>query len=151
MDKSPQQMRCTLGLLERFDILRYTIDVSGMEWYEMGGTRRARTKETDDHPRYKMIISYDTHPESQAEYQQFVMEEFVPQLQEMGVYMLEVWHTAYGDYPVRMISFVTEEYSTIRSLFESEEWQELEAQLLSFVSNYSIKVVRYRPGFQFAR
>ncbi|GAB4470903.1 MAG: hypothetical protein Kow00124_07490 [Anaerolineae bacterium] len=102
-------------------------------------------------PRYKMIVTYDMTPESQAEYQQFILGEFVPQLQEMGVYMLEVWHTVYGDYPMRMISFVTEEYSTIRSLFESEEWEELEAQLLSFVSNYSVKVVRYRPGFQFTR
>ena len=44
-----------------------------------------------------------------------MISEMVPAMQEMGVYMTEAWHTAYGEYPIRMVSFVSEEIETIRS------------------------------------
>ncbi len=102
-------------------------------------------------PRYKMIILYDILPTSHDSYFQFVMGEFVPALQEMGVYMTEVWHTGYGDYPLRMTSFVTEDSTVIRDLLESKRWQELEGQFMTYVRNYSRKIVEYRRGFQFTR
>jgi len=100
-------------------------------------------------PRFKMVVAYDIRPSNQEEYYQFVMGRFVPALQDMNVFMTEAWHTAYGEYPTRMISFVVEEYNTLNDVLESEEWADLEAELLSYVRNYSMKVIKYRPGFQF--
>ncbi|HEC22322.1 MAG TPA: hypothetical protein ENI95_05330 [Chloroflexi bacterium] len=102
-------------------------------------------------PRYKMIISFDVIPSNHDRYYQFILGEFVPALQEMGVYMTEAWHTAYGDYPLRMASFVTEDLDTLENLLESERWRMLESQLKRYVSNYSRKIVAYRRGFQFVR
>jgi hypothetical protein len=102
-------------------------------------------------PRYKVIISYDVLPSSHENYFRFVMSEFVPTMQEMGLYMTEAWHTAYGDYPLRMATFVAEDHETIETMLGSKEWQDLESRFLSFVRNYSIKVVPYRQGFQFVR
>ena len=100
-------------------------------------------------PRYKMIVSYDVIPSTQDSYYQFVLGEMVPAMQEMGVYMTEAWHTAYGEYPIRMISFVSEEIETINSMLDSDRWSDLETRLLSFIRNYSRKVVEYKQGFQF--
>ncbi len=102
-------------------------------------------------PRYKMIMSYDVTLPAQEGYYQFVLGEMVPALQEMGVYMTEAWHTAYGEYPIRMASFVAEDYQTIHSLLESDRWRELESELMTYVRNYSCKVVSFRQGFQFVR
>src|SRR5512138_3670718 len=100
-------------------------------------------------PRYKMIMSYDVLPNSHDTYYQFILGEMVPAMQEMGVYMTEAWHTAYGEYPIRMISFVSEEIETINSMLDSDRWNDLETRLLSFIRNYTRKVVEYRQGFQF--
>jgi hypothetical protein len=102
-------------------------------------------------PRYKMILSYDVPSASYESYYQFVLRELVPALQEEGLYMVEVWHTAYGDYPLRMVGFVAEDFYTIRELLSSKRWRDLEHHLLSYVRNYSCQIVRYRQGFQFVR
>lgn len=102
-------------------------------------------------PRYKIIVSYDVLPSNQENYFRFAMNEFIPILQEMGLYMTESWHTAYGDYPLRMAVFVSEDLESIEQLLRSERWQELESRFLTYVNNYSIHVVAYRQGFQFIR
>lgn len=102
-------------------------------------------------PRYKMIMSYDVLPNSHDTYYQFILGELVPAMQEMGIYMTEAWHTAYGDYPIRMSGFVAEDYETIQGMLDSQRWQDLENQLRSYVRNYSRIIVEYRQGFQFVR
>jgi hypothetical protein len=100
-------------------------------------------------PHYKMILAYDVLPSSHDNYYQFILGEMVPAMQEMGVYMTEAWHTAYGEYPIRMISFVSEEIETINNMLGSDRWTDLETRLLSYIRNYTRKVVEYRQGFQF--
>ena len=100
-------------------------------------------------PHFKMILSYDVLPNNHDNYYQFILGEMVPAMQEMGVYMTEAWHTAYGEYPIRMVSFVSEEIETINSMLSSERWNDLETRLMSYIRNYSRKVIEYRQGFQF--
>jgi hypothetical protein len=102
-------------------------------------------------PRFKMIVSYDVATPMQETYYQFVLGEMIPAMQEMGVFMTEAWHTAYGEYPLRMAAFVSEDLETIQDMLDSDRWQSLETELLSYVRNYSRKVVEYRQGFQFVR
>jgi len=77
-----------------------------------------------------------------------MLSSFVPAMQERGVYMHMVWHIAYGQYPIRKIEFVTESADTLRRLFLSEEWQEMESKLHNYVDDYERKIVDYRNGFQ---
>ena len=100
-------------------------------------------------PHFKMILSYDVLPNNHDNYYQFILGEMVPAMQEMGVYMTEAWHTAYGEYPIRMISFVSEEIETINSMLGSDRWNDLETRLMSYIRNYCRKVIEYRQGFQF--
>lgn len=100
-------------------------------------------------PRYRLMMRYDIKPDQFEPYYQFVMNEFVPALQNMGLYMVAVWHTAYGDYPVRQVEFVTDSLETVREVFHSERWDRLEARLKTFTLRYERKLVRYRDRFQF--
>lgn len=100
-------------------------------------------------PHYRLVIQYDIRLETYDAYYQFVTNEFVPALHTMGLYMTAVWHTAYGDYPLRQIEFVTDDLKSARATFQSSRWQTLEARLLEFTTNYERKLLPYRDTFQF--
>jgi hypothetical protein len=102
-------------------------------------------------PSHKLIIAYDIRPSAHDNYFRFVMNELVPALQEKGLYMTEGWHTAYGDYPLRMLIFVAEELELIQSFLDSSEWADLHNRFQNYVRNFSVSVVPYRKGFQIVR
>lgn len=100
-------------------------------------------------PRYRLLMRYDIRPELYDAYYQYLVKEFVPALQSMELYMSGVWHTAYGPYPARQLEFVADNLDTLREVFHSERWEELENRLKSFTLRYERKLVRYRNRFQF--
>lgn len=100
-------------------------------------------------PRYRLLMRYDIKLDMYEPYYQFVMNEFVPGLHDMGMYMVGIWHTAYGKYPTRQIDFVTENKGTVREFFQSPRWEELEETLKSYTNHYERKLVRYSDRFQF--
>lgn len=97
----------------------------------------------------KLLLTYDPDPTRQDEYYQFVLGEFVPGLQELGLPMSEVWHTAYGDYPLRLIAFVAEDRATLRHILATPTFRDYERRLLQFVTNYDRRVVALTDRFQF--
>ena len=100
-------------------------------------------------PRFKLLLSYDIDPSDSESYYQFVLGEFVPAVQAMGLYMLEAWHTAYGAYPIRLIGFVAEDIETIHDALSSTAYRSLEDKLLGYITNYKRSIVPFREGFQF--
>lgn len=99
-------------------------------------------------PRYKLMLFYDLSPGSSEAYYEFLMQEMVPAVQDMGLYMFRVFHTVWGDCPLRQAEFVAEDLVTVQAILASEEWQALEQKLMSYATNYHRKLVRFRPGFQ---
>jgi hypothetical protein len=96
----------------------------------------------------KLLLTYDVNQETLQEYYQFVMGQYVPALQSMGLQMSEAWHTAYGDHPNRLIGFVCSDQQTMNQLLDSDLWLDLNNELEKFVSDLEYKVVPYRGGFQ---
>ena len=99
--------------------------------------------------RVKMLLSYDIIPELQQAYYEFVLGEMVPAAQAMGLMLSDAWHTAYGDYPVRLNGFVAKDRATLNTILSGSEWKQMEEKLQRFVSEYRRKIVPYRDGFQF--
>lgn len=97
----------------------------------------------------KVLLSFDIVPELVDEYYQFVLGKFVPAAQRMGMGMVEAWHTAYGDYPIRLIAFVAEDRGTADRVLHSAEWARMEGKLQEYVYNYRRRVVPLRDRFQF--
>jgi hypothetical protein len=100
-------------------------------------------------PRYRLLMRYDIRLDAYQAYYEYVMNEFVPALHNMGLYMVAVWHTAYGDYPQRQVEFVADNLDTVREIFQSDRWDELENRLKSFTLRYERKLVHYSDRFQF--
>ncbi len=100
-------------------------------------------------PTCKLLMTYDIQPDMAEKYYYYVVQEFVPELQNMGLYMFRVWHVAYGEYPVRQMEFISEDMESVMEVFETERWRKLEGELQEFTLNYERKLVRFRHGFQF--
>lgn len=100
-------------------------------------------------PRYKLMLFYDIAHQDSSAYYDFVMNDMIPAAQEMGLYFFRVFHTLWGEYPIRQAEFVAEDLDTIREVLRSEAWQQIEIQFREYVTNYDRKIVRFRPGFQF--
>ena len=105
---------------------------------------------TDDFTEYtKVLLTYDIIPETQETYYQFMLGELVPTVQGLGLGMAEAWHTAVGDYPIRLVAFVGESRDAVDKVMESDQWEDLETRLQQYVVNYKRRVVPFRNRFQF--
>jgi hypothetical protein len=97
---------------------------------------------------YKLLVSYDVRPGLMDEYRQFILGQYIPCLGSMGLQVSQVWHTAYGSAPNRLLEFVCREHDTVDSLLHDEEWETFNEQLETFVEGFAFKVIPYKDRFQ---
>ena len=93
-------------------------------------------------------MTYNILPEHQEEYLNFMVNVFVPSLQRLGLANAGVWHTAYGNYPSRLMVFVAEDKEAMEQALGSKTWKDLEQKLEKYVTDYSRNIVPFQPGFQ---
>jgi hypothetical protein len=96
----------------------------------------------------KLLMSWDMVPGREQEYFEFLVREFVPGLQKLGVQPTEAWYTTYGDSPQMLTAFVANNMKMMREALETEEWATLSDRLFEFVTNFNAKVVKATGGFQ---
>jgi hypothetical protein len=96
----------------------------------------------------KLVLSFDIRTGQENAYRRFVLEDFLPQAQEMGLVPTDAWHTAYGNYPSRLIAFVAEDMETMQAARARQEWQNLMRKLNNYTANLQQRVIRFRGGFQ---
>ncbi len=98
---------------------------------------------------FKLIMTWDISPEREQEYFEFVVREFIPNVQRLGFELTDAWATIYGNQPQIMVGATLPSLAKIQQVLVSSEWQSLNNQLLDFVQNYTQKVVTSEGGFQF--
>jgi hypothetical protein len=96
----------------------------------------------------KLIMTWDITPGREQEYFEFVVREFIPQVQQLGMELKDAWLTMYGDQPQIMASAQMSDLETMQGTLDSKEWQGLVNRLLDYVENYQYKIVPARTGFQ---
>ncbi len=97
----------------------------------------------------KLLMTWDISPEREQEYFEFVIGEFIPGMQRLGMEPTEAWATIYGEYPQIMVALLAPDLPDAQRILNSVEWGRLREQLFSFVKNFSHKVVPAKGGFQF--
>jgi hypothetical protein len=97
----------------------------------------------------KVLMTWDIDGERDQAYFEFVIGEFIPGVQRMGLQPAEAWATVYGSYPQIQVGLLANDTDQARKVFDSEEWIVLQDRLFSYVKNFSYKVVPARGGFQF--
>lgn len=96
----------------------------------------------------KLIMTWDITPGREQEYFEFVVREFIPQVQQMGMELKDAWLTMYGDQPQIMASAQMTDLPAMQGVIDSNEWQGLINRLLDYVENYQYKIVPAKTGFQ---
>jgi hypothetical protein len=97
----------------------------------------------------KLLLQWDIRPGFDSQYPEFIMREFAPTVTRMGLQIVEVWYTLYGEVPQILIAGVAPNERKLRQILASEEWQDLNDRLMTFVQNFQKKVVPDRERFQF--
>lgn len=96
----------------------------------------------------KLLMTWDIRPGKESEYFEFVVQEFAPKLVRLGIQPTEAWYTVYGNAPQILTGGVTENRATLDTILEGDEWKDLQNKLLSFVTNFSFKIVPHTGNFQ---
>ena len=97
----------------------------------------------------KLIMTWDIAPEHEQEYFEFVVREFIPGVQRLGLDLQDAWATVFGDRPQILVAAVLNTLDKAHSILNSAEWQSLHNQLMDFVINYEQKIVPVSGSFQF--
>jgi len=96
----------------------------------------------------KVIMRWDIRPEKESEYFEFLVHEFIPALNKLGVEDILVWYTAYGDCEQKLAEGTTESVEAMSAIIKSEEWIILVDKLQNYVVDFDLKVVTATRGFQ---
>jgi len=96
----------------------------------------------------KLLMSWDILPGREQEYFEFVVREFMPEVQELGLEPSDAWVTVYGDQPQILSSAEVSSKESLDSILSSVEWDQLLLKLHDYVENLEFKAVHSKPGFQ---
>ena len=97
---------------------------------------------------YKLLLSWDILPGREQEYFEFVVREFIPGIQTLGLEPSDAWLTIYGDQPQILTGVQVKNLNSLNNIISSQEWDSMIAKLLDYVENLEIKTVKAKPGFQ---
>lgn len=96
----------------------------------------------------KLLMSWDILPGREQEYFEFVVREFIPEVQELGLEPSDAWVTVYGDQPQILSSAEVNSKESLDIILSSVEWDKLLLKLNDYVENLEFKTVNSKPGFQ---
>lgn len=97
----------------------------------------------------KLIMTWDISPQHEQEYFEFVVREFIPGVQRLGLELNDAWATVFGSHPQILVGAVIPEGKDATSVLNTPEWTSLHNQLMDYVVNYEEKLVNSQGGFQF--
>ncbi|MBN2304137.1 MAG: hypothetical protein JXQ72_06665 [Anaerolineae bacterium] len=96
----------------------------------------------------KLLLMWDIKPGRDQDYFEFMVREFAPGLNRLGLRPTEAWLALYGDCPQILMEGTVADLATMRQLLASDGWDDLHQKLLEYVDNYNHKIVRASAGFQ---
>jgi hypothetical protein len=98
-----------------------------------------------------LIMTWDLKEGMEQEYFEFVVREWVPATNQLGLQTVAAWYTQYRvdeSVPLIRAEAVADDVASIRAILETEEWKNIHEQLLGFVDNYTQKIVETTGEFK---
>ncbi len=96
----------------------------------------------------KILMTWDILPGREQEYFEFVVREFIPGMQRLGLEVSDAWFTIYGDEPQIMAVAQMPTVNALDNVLQSKEWDDLNQLLMDYVENFRYKIVPAKAGFQ---
>jgi hypothetical protein len=97
----------------------------------------------------KVLMTWDISPEHEQDYFEFVIGEWIPGIQRLGLEPVEAWATIYGNYPQIQVAMLAPDLPDAQRVLASTDWTMLRSKLFNYVRNYNFKLVDAKSGFQF--
>ena len=96
----------------------------------------------------KVVMTWNLKRGNEQEYFEFVVGEYLPKVNQLGLVLTDAWLTAYGEHPAMLVGGTMPTVTKARHLFESNAWVDLENELLDYVDDYNVKVLDLIGGYQ---
>lgn len=96
----------------------------------------------------KLLMRWDVRPETESEYFEFLVHEFIPGLNKLGISDIQVWYTQYGTCEQKLASGIATTTEKMQDALRSTNWRQLSDRLQQYVDNFSQKVIPATGGFQ---
>ncbi len=96
----------------------------------------------------KLLMTWDILPGREQEYFEFVVRDWIPGIQRLGLEPSDAWYTMYGEQPQILAAAQTANLVSLQQILASQDWQSLTRQLLDYVEDFNYKIVPARAGFQ---
>ena len=96
----------------------------------------------------KLLMTWDILPGREQEYFEFVVRDWIPGIQRLGLEPSDAWFTMYGDQPQILAAAQSSSLNTLQRILNSQDWKNLTQQLLDYVEDFNYKVVSARTGFK---
>jgi len=96
----------------------------------------------------KLLMRWDVRPETESEYFEFLVHEFIPGLNKLGISDIQVWYTQYGECEQKLASGIANTIEKMQDALNSQAWEQLNDRLQEYVDDFSQKVIPATGGFQ---
>ncbi len=98
----------------------------------------------------KLLMTWDIRPGREQDYFEFVVREFMPGLQRLGLEPSDAWYTMYGTerHPQIMAGVLAPTHKDLTRILDSAPWHTLMDNLNEYVEHFQYKVVPAKRGFQ---
>ena len=96
----------------------------------------------------KLLMTWDILPGREQEYFEFVVRDFLPEIQKLGLETSDAWYTMYGEQPQIMAAVQSNSMGSLQQILDSSEWDQLILSLMDYVEEFDYKIVQAKSGFQ---
>ena len=98
---------------------------------------------------YKLLVTYNYFPGREMAYRRFMVNQWLPAMQALGLEPLELYHTLWGEYPVRLVALYASNQTIMHRALNSSEWDFWWRRLGRYVTDMDYCIVPAREWFQF--
>ncbi len=91
---------------------------------------------------FKLLLSWDIQSGRERLYENFMVDDFLPALNAMGLEPSEVWYSLYGEGADVLMGCTVEDKEQLSALLQSRQWVALQRKLIAHVANYHCKLVQ---------
>ena len=96
----------------------------------------------------KLVMNWDIRPETESEYFEFLVHEFIPGMNRLGIGEIQVWYTTFGECEQKLATGVTPDMEQMQTALGSEDWEKMTEKLNGYVTDLHLKVIPATKGFQ---
>ncbi len=97
---------------------------------------------------FKLLLFWDIRPGRERLYEDFMVGDFLPALNAMGLEPCEVWFALYGECSDVLMGCAVKDKEQLTATLQSRQWLALHRKLVSYVTNYHYKLV-HDNGYYF--